>query len=188
MYKDKPIKEYLDALASREPVPGGGSAAALVAATGIALLSKVANFTLGKEKYKDVEAQMKDMLKRADALRETFLELCSEDARAYKNLSRAFKMPKTDERAAKLQDALKEAMSVPLRICQGAHRAIKLCDPLAEKGNRNLLSDVDCGREMLICAYKAALLNVEINLKSIKDAGLVDKTRKTLETMKGDTG
>jgi len=184
MYSDSTIHSYLDALASKEPVPGGGSASALVGATGAALISKVANFTVGKERYKAVEQEMKDILERAETLRGNFLKLCSDDATAYKKLSDVFKLPKGEDRSGKLEGALKEAMEVPFRICKASHEAIKLCAPLAEKGNKNLISDVDCAAQMLKCAYQAALLNVEINLKSIKDEKFVGETRKLLKSMK----
>lgn len=107
MYRDKMINEYLKKLSSGSPVPGGGSAAALVGALGAALLCKVANFTAGKEKYKNVEKEIKDILRRAEKIRKTLLNLCSEDAVAYKKLSDSFKLPKSEERTKKLQVALK---------------------------------------------------------------------------------
>ena len=185
MYSEKKIKDYLKELASREPVPGGGSAAALVGATGVACLTKVVNFTLGNEKYKNVEALMEGYLERLEKFQRVFQKLCSDDALVYGELSEAFKMPKNEERAGKIQKALKEAMDVPLEICKVSHEAMALCAPLGEKGNKNLISDVDCAVQMLKCAYQAALLNVEINLKSIRDEKFVGETKKTLESMKG---
>jgi len=181
MYNENTIRDYLDKLASSEPVPGGGSASALVGAVGAACLTKVVNFTIGKEKYKSVEAEMQNFLKDLEAIRENFMKLCSEDAAAYQKLSSVFKMPKSSERAGKLEEALKEAMRVPLEICKNASRALKLCPAVREKGNKNLISDVDCAVSMLGCAYQSALLNVEINLKSIRDEKFVTETKKTLK-------
>lgn len=188
MYNNKPIDEYLKELASRSPVPGGGSAAALVGATGAALLSKVANFTIGKEKYKAVESEMKDILKRTEEFRESFIQLCSEDAKAYKKLSDAFKLPKTDmeKRQNKIQEALKEAIAVPLEICKRTHSAIKLCLPVAEKGNVNLITDVGIVNIMFSSAFQSALLNIDINLKSIKDNAFILETKKALEPLKAE--
>ena len=168
MYGKKTINEYLKELASRSPVPGGGSAAALVGATGAALLSKVANFTIGKEKYRGVEDQMKDILNCAEALRGEFMKLCWDDAKAYEKLSKVFKMPKSEKRSKKLQGILKKAMQVPFEVCQTVDKAFRLCLPLCRKGNKNLITDVGDAALMLDCAFGSALLNVEINLKNIK--------------------
>ncbi|MBN1354605.1 MAG: cyclodeaminase/cyclohydrolase family protein [Candidatus Omnitrophica bacterium] len=185
-YSEKTINNYLEKLASKEPAPGGGSAAALVGAIGVACLTKVVNFTIGKEKYKDVETEMKNYLKRLEEIESAFQRLCSDDAVVYSKLSEAFKMPKNEECARKIQLALKEAMAVPLEVCKKSHEAIVFCAPVAEKGNKNLISDVGCARCMLKCAYQAALLNVETNLKSIKDEKFVAETKKILESMEGE--
>lgn len=183
MYSEKRVKDYLKELASKSPVPGGGSAAALVGAIGIALLSKVANFTIGKEKYKDVETKMQEILKCSDGLLDCCSKLCSDDAKAYKKLSEVFKLPKGNERQEKLQVALKEAMAVPLDICKSSYEAMKQCVSLAKKGNINLITDVGDATLMLDSAFQSALLNVEINLKSIKDKELVVNTRRIIEPM-----
>ena len=186
MYENKSLNEYLTELASNKPVPGGGSAAALVGAIGIACLTKVVSFTIGKEKYKSVEKEMKDFLNKLEILYGSFMKLCSEDAKAYKKLSDAFKMPKGEERDKKVQETLKEAMDVPLEICKNAYESISLCPAVREKGNKNLTSDVDCAIRMLKCAYQSAVVNVEINLKDVKDKEFVNRTRKTLKIMEGD--
>ena len=187
-YSESSIRDYLNELASKAPVPGGGSAAALVGATGAALLSKVANFTIGKEKYKSVEKEIENILERSEALREEFIKLCSEDAKAYRKLSGAFKLPKTEDRKSKIEDALKEALAVPLEVCKKANETIKLCMPVAQKGNINLITDVGDAALMLDCAFKSALLNVEINLKSIKDKQFILEIKKTLEPIEKQTG
>ncbi|UCD55639.1 MAG: cyclodeaminase/cyclohydrolase family protein [Candidatus Omnitrophota bacterium] len=183
MYKDV-LKKYLDDLASKKPAPGGGSASALVGAAGAALLAKVANFTVGKEKYKGVEKEMAGILERSEALRENFNRLCSEDAMAYKKLSGAFKLSKEDKnRKKKIQEALKEATGVPFEICKAVHESIKMALPVAEKGNVNLITDAGIASLMLKCAFQSGLLNIEINLKSITDNEFIMNLRKVLEPM-----
>lgn len=184
MYTEKPIKEYLNELASRSPVPGGGSASALAGAIGAALISKVANFTIGKEKYKAQEPEMKKILDTAERVRTDLEKLCSEDAVCYGKLSEAYKSPKTDLRTSKIEIALKEAMEVPRKICKNAHEAIKLCVPLVEKGNINLITDVGDAALVLESAFKSALLNVEINIKYMKDKRLASEVFKELDPMK----
>ena len=184
MYGKETINKYLKELASKSPIPGGGSAAALVGAVGAALLSKVANFTIGKEKYRGVEDEMKDVLNCAEALRGEFMKLCSDDAKVYKKLSKVFKMPKGEARAKKLKVALKEVMQVPFEVCQTVSKAFRLCLSLCKKGNKNLITDVGDAALMLDCAFGSALLNVEINLKSIKDGALTHAVRENLMSMR----
>ncbi|MFH1594268.1 MAG: cyclodeaminase/cyclohydrolase family protein [Candidatus Omnitrophota bacterium] len=186
VYKHDRICDYLDKLASKSPTPGGGSAAALIGATGIALLAKVANFTVGKEKYKSSWNEMTDILGLCKRLDAECHRLCSDDAAAYKKLSEVFKMPKGDERSARLQKALKEAMGVPMDICRKTHEAIKLCLPLAERGNANLLTDTGIASLALKCAFLSARLNVDVNLKSLKDGKLVTQMREALDSMEKD--
>jgi formiminotetrahydrofolate cyclodeaminase len=183
MYGDNTINNYLNALASRAPAPGGGSAAALIGAIGIAALSKVVNFTIGKEKYKSAEEEMVNIQNSAKALGSDCNRLCSEDAAAYAKLSRVFKMPKGPMRENRVQAALKEAIEVPLEVCRKCHEAIKLCLPVARKGNANLITDTGIASIMLASAFQSALLNVEINIKGIKDEKFIRETRDTLGPM-----
>ena len=186
MYREG-FKGYLDDLASRKPAPGGGSGAALVGACGAALLSMVANFTIGKEKYKGVEAEIKEALASSEKYRKELAELADKDVEAYQGLSAAYTMPKeSDEEKAKrsgaIQKALIAALKVPLETARACFEAAKLCRTLLDKGNVNLVSDVGVGAEFLASGYKAALLNVEINLSQIKDTRLVEQVREEIET------
>ena len=187
MYKAE-LKKYLDDLAAKLPAPGGGSAAALTAATGVALISMVANFTVGKEKYKSVENEIKGVLSQAESLRQKLMDLVDEDVSAYNKISAAFKLPKESaedkrKRTGAIQQGLKEALVPPLEVCKCCHKASKLCLVLTEKGNLNLISDVGVAIALLESAFQAALLNVEINLKSIKDEKFILEIRQILEPM-----
>lgn len=187
MYRDN-LKKYLDDLAANLPAPGGGSAAALTAATGVALISMVANFTVGKEKYKSVKEEMKRVLTSVEELRDKLTGLVDEDVAAYKKISSAYKLPKEsaeDKRKRKtaIQQGLKGALAPPLKICRLSYEAIKLCPAVAEKGNLNLISDVGVAIELLQAAFQAALLNVGINLKGIEDQRFILEIREILEPM-----
>ena len=196
MYFEGKFKEYLDDLAAKKPAPGGGSAAAAVGAIGVGLLSMVANFTIGKDKYKDVEPEIQELLTSAEDLRAALQKLIDEDITAYQTVSAAYKMPRENqqEKAARshaIQAALKDAMAVPLAICRNLFDAAQLCEPLLQKGNVNLLSDVGVGAEFIASGFASALLNVEINLSAIKDEDLAAKIRtelspkeKQIETIK----
>lgn len=185
MYVEGKFKEYLDDLAAKKPAPGGGSAAAAVGALGVSLLSMVANFTVGKDKYEDVEAEMQELLSSAEKLRAELQKLVDEDVAAYQKVSAAYKMPKdSDEqkaaRSEAIQAALKAAMQVPLATCRSLFEAGKLCEPLLEKGNVNLVSDVGVAAEFIAAGFVSALMNVEINLGGIKDEDFVADIRQEL--------
>lgn len=191
MYK-KQLKKYLDDLAAKLPAPGGGSAAALAAATGISLISMVANFTIGKEKYKAVEEEIKEILSSSEELRQKLISLVGEDVAAYRKLSQAFNLPKKSpedkhKRTQAVQQGLKEALATPLEVCKCCHQAIELCPAIAEKGNLNLISDVGVAAALLTSAFQSALLNVEINLKSIKDEQFILGIREIVEPMEKET-
>jgi len=188
MYVEGKFAEYLNDLASNKPAPGGGSAAAAAGAVGLAALSMVANFTVGKDKYKDVEAEMRSILAALDKHRARLQGLVDEDVAVYKTVSAAYKLPKeTDDekkaRTAAIQQALKTALTVPLAICRCLNEAADLCEPLLEKGNRNLASDVAVGAELMAGAFESAWFNVEINLAGIKDENLVATTRREVSAV-----
>ncbi|MBA3052554.1 cyclodeaminase/cyclohydrolase family protein [bacterium] len=184
-----PVTEYLEEASSGRPVPGGGSVASVAAALGASLMEMVANFTVGKEKYISVEEEVKSILSETSLLRRELVKLAQEDTEAYGSLSSAFKMPRqTDDekklRAKAVQDALKNACAVPLRIAQICVRLLALCPGLARAGNANLITDVGVAVNLIPAAFESALLNVEINLKSIKDADFITETRKKISVWK----
>jgi formiminotetrahydrofolate cyclodeaminase len=187
IYKDA-LKKYLDDLAGRKPAPGGGSAAALSAAMGVSLVSMVANFTIGKDKYQDFEDEAKKILSSSEGLREKLVKLVDEDVKGYEKLSHAYKLPKEscadkEKRTQAIQEGLKQALIAPVEVCKCCHEGIKFCLPLAKKGNLNLITDVGIASMMFQCGFQSALLNVEINLKSIKEERFILEVREILEPM-----
>lgn len=188
MYIDEPLKKYLDEAASGASTPGGGSVAALAGALGAALTSMVCNFTVGKKKYKDVEAEVSQILSEAEELRGKLLELMVADTQVYGKVSAAYGMPKdtAEEKAARteaIQDALKAAMGPPLEAAICCHKIMKLNEPLVEKGNTNLISDVGVAILLAESAMRSAIMNVEINLSFIKDEALCKETREKLRPL-----
>jgi formiminotetrahydrofolate cyclodeaminase len=175
MYRDESLKKFLTDLGARLPAPGGGSAAALVAATGVALLEMVANFTTGKEKFKGIQQEIELALKHLSKTKARLLELVDEDVKAYEKFSQ---IPKSDEKSR--QVALKEAAAVPLEICQKISSVLESAKFLEEKANQNLVSDVACAAYFLESAFASALINIEINLKYIADETFVIKTREAI--------
>ena len=174
MYIDQPLRHFMDKLASRSPEPGGGSVAALTGALGAALVSMVANLTLGKEKYKDVQQQIEALLKESEELRGHMQDLIQKDTEAYGGLSEVYKMPKnTDEekaaRTAKMQDALKKACKVPFEIGLKSLEVAKLAQRAADIGNVGAVSDAGVAVLLAQACAQSAALNVKINVNSIKD-------------------
>lgn len=162
--------------------------AALVGALAAALNSMVANFTVGKEKYRDVEQQVRELLSRSEQLRGELSALMQADTEAYGEVSQAYAMPKgTDQerqaRTAAIQKALKNASSVPMRAAECSMEVIRQAAVLLEKGNVNLLSDVGVAARLGEAALRCAALNVEINLRGIKDEAFNAERRAALEPM-----
>ena len=175
--QEESVTRFLDHLASSAPTPGGGSVAALCGALSAALSSMVANLTLGREKYRDVEPQVRAALERAEQLRQRFLGLIDEDIAAYGALSAAYRLPKStaEEQAARsrqIQAALTGAAEAPLRMVEQARQALELCQTLAGIGNPNIISDVGVAAITAYAALESGELNVLINLKTMKDRDL----------------
>jgi len=188
MYLNRPLRDFLDDTASRSPTPGGGSVSALMGALGAALLCMVANFTLGKKKYKGVEEDVKEILKKTEDLKAKFTLLIQKDVEAYQRLSRAMRMSrdsslKEEDQAKILEKALKEASEVPLGVAQLSFQLIKLGQRLLYKGNPNLITDTGIGVLFGEAALQSAALNVEINLISIKDEEFREDKRRTLSPL-----
>jgi len=158
-YKDHTVKEYLDELSKRAPVPGGGSAAALTAATGAALISMVARYSLNKGKPKSVEKKIRDILKKSEAIRRRLIVLIDLDANAYLGVVKVRKA------SAKVkQKALKRASAVPAEVAKLCYQAVKLTPYLIKNGNPFLLSDIVVSAELLMSAFNGARTNAEVNL------------------------
>ncbi len=185
MLVDLTIRDYLDQLASGAPTPGGGAAAALTGAQGAALVSMVCNLTIGKKKYADVEAEMKDVLQKSESLRAKLTDLIDEDAAAFDKVSEAYGMPKSTEeekaaRRAAIQEALKIAEAVPMRTVEACLDVIRLAIIAAEKGNKNVVSDAAVAGILGHAGLLSAADNVRINLNLIKDEAFVTREREKL--------
>lgn len=187
-FSHKTVAEFLDELASQAPVPGGGSGAALVGALGAALASMVCNLTVGKPRYADVQEDIQALLAQTEALRARLTALIDEDVAVYYRLSSAYKMPKDTEeqkaaRTAAIQDILRDATKVPMQIAEACVEVLRLCKPIAEKGNVGAVSDAGVAALLAEAALRSAALNVLINLAAIKDAEFVARERAALDDL-----
>lgn len=183
-------EEFVDVLASKEPIPGGGGAAALVGAIGMALGNMVGSLTLGKKKYADVQDDIIELKKKADILQSELLRLVARDAEVFEPLSKAYSMPKdTDEQKAEkarvMEAALREACSVPMEIMKKCCESIELHKEFSGKGTAIAISDVGCGVACCKAALQAASLNVFINTKSMMDRAYAEEFNTQTNIMLG---
>jgi formiminotetrahydrofolate cyclodeaminase len=183
-----PVQQFLDELASAAPTPGGGGAAAIMGAMGAALISMVANLTIGKKGYEGVEGEMKAQLADAEALRARLTAMVADDVGAFNQLMGAYRLPKdTDEQKARrsgaIQEGLKQATRVPLVCAKTCAEVIAVAQRSAEHGNLNVISDTGAGVLALQAALRSAALNVYINIPSIKDADFVASVSQELEAL-----
>ncbi len=188
MFKEQQLQTFLDQLASRAATPGGGSAAAVMGAMGAALLSMVANLTIGKKNYEAVDGAMREMLEQSEALRAVMIDMIQADVDVFDQVMAAYGMPRDGAeeqaaRAAAVQAALKEATDVPLECARRCADVIQLCRPMAEQGNSNVLSDVGVAVLAARAALHSAALNVYINIGGIKDEEFASERRRALETL-----
>jgi methenyltetrahydrofolate cyclohydrolase len=172
--RDEKIGDFLDQLADRVPVPGGGTAAALHAAVGAALLGKVARYSTG-EQDDERRATMGRITAEADDLRDIALRLAEADVAAFTGVADAYHLPKSTEedrvaRSEAIAQALIEAAWPAARLIGIAGMVADLAGALAEIGNRNVLSDIGSAAEAARAAAATARISVEINLAGIKDA------------------
>ena len=187
-YPTSPMVEYLDDLASNQPAPGGGSAAALAGALGAALGSMVANFTVGKEKFAAVEEQAKAALAECERLRAALTDLVQADVEAYGRYAAATGLPRSTEeekahRAQVIQQALMAAAAVPMEVCRKCYAVLEVSQQLLKIGNPNLVSDVGCAAELAYAALRAALLNVEVNHAFIRNDAYIAAQKEELAPM-----
>ena len=174
MVEQKTIEGFLEVLSSREPVPGGGGASALAGALGNALGQMVANLTIGKKKYADVEAEIKELLGRMQKLQAAFVTLADRDAQVFAPLAQCYSLPSLteEEKAYKervMEERLLDASFVPLEIMDHAVAMLGILEILGDKGSRLAVSDVGVGVQFIRASLLGAVMNVYINTKSMKN-------------------
>lgn len=173
-------KTFISEVAAGTPTPGGGGASAFCGALGSALLSMVANLTVGKKRYADVEERVQAHLDQLDEVREELFELVERDAAAFEPLAQAFKLPRGTEEEEKhrhevIQEALVDAIAVPFAIMNACDRVIQLSDFLAHYGNRSAISDIATGVSFAKGALKGAALNVYVNAAMLDDRAMATR-------------
>lgn len=186
-----PLADLLEALASEEPTPGGGTASALAGALGSGLAEMVAALTLSKEKYAASHETVRPIAEAAAAARKEFLALAREDSEAYDEVMRARRLPKESEaenaeRRTRLTDANRRATEVPMRTARLAVRLLAALPDLVEKGIPNAVSDAGTAALLLEAAAAGALLNVGINLPAASDDTFVSRMQRETASLQAE--
>jgi formiminotetrahydrofolate cyclodeaminase len=185
---DLNVKEFLLVTAGDDPVPGGGSVSALCGALSAALGQMVAQLTVGKKKYAEQEESMKETAAVFSTYLDEFAKDIDTDSEAYDTVFAAFKLPKeTDEekafRTQKIQEATKVAAEVPLQVAKKAFRVMDFIHIVAKTGNQNAVTDACVAMMCARTAVLGALLNVKINLSSIRDGEFVARMREEVDIL-----
>ena len=178
MLVDLTVKEFLSKVAGSDPVPGGGSIAALNGAVASALAAMVANLTIGKKNYEEHEELMNHIASLALREKDVFIADIDRDSEAYDAVFACFKMPKaTDEekavRSAAIQEATRHAALIPMEVARKALEVMPVIADIARLGNRNAITDACVAMMAARSAVLGALLNVRINLGVLKDKEFV---------------
>lgn len=182
------LMDFVEEVASKKPVPGGGSVAATSGSLSAALLSMVCGLTIGKRKYQEVEEELKEVLKKTERIKGELKELVIKDAESYRGVMDARKLTRHTEieekrRDQAIQEATKLAASVPLKVMEKSLEILNLSRIVAEKGNLNAVSDAGVAGLMAKAAILGAGYNVKINLGSIEDMNFVEQAKKALEAI-----
>lgn len=181
-------ENFTAALASEAPTPGGGGAAAMAGALAAALTSMVANLTLGKKGFEDIEPEIKGLLVSATGLKTELLDLVEQDAAVFGSFMACYKLPKnTDvEKKARLEaihNAAKQAAGVPMNIARASAKVVALADKVAQIGNPNVITDATCSAILGRAALRCAVYNVFINLNLTKDDAFNDALRQEIAAL-----
>ncbi|MCI6888535.1 MAG: cyclodeaminase/cyclohydrolase family protein [Lachnospiraceae bacterium] len=190
MIEKEQVGVWTDRLASKASVPGGGGASALGGALAAALGQMVANLTVGKKRYADVEEEMQQCLFALNVLQMELLALADKDAEVFAPLAEAYGMPSgTEEEKAEKERVMEErllaASQVPMMMMEKAAGVLDFVELLEKKGSKMAVSDAGVAAQFARAAITGAVMNVYINTKSMKNREKADelnaKAQKLLE-------
>lgn len=181
-------EEFIEELAAKKPVPGGGGAAALVGALGVALNSMAANYSKGKKNFSQFDNKYEKILLKAEKLRKELIELVQKDADNFEPLSRAYAMPSSTEEERQIKDeelqrCLKIACSAPIEILNLVYEGILLHEEIVDISSKTIISDVGVGIQFLKAALNSSYLNILININSMTDTDYVDNIKAKAESL-----
>jgi formiminotetrahydrofolate cyclodeaminase len=186
-FPDLSLRDFTDLLASDAPVPGGGSASAVVASLGASLLAMVARLSQGRERYAPFASTIERALTAADSARTKLLSLADDDAAAYRGLVEARRAARAEGgssdsmAAAAVREAAREAARVPMAIVRECYAVMDHVDRMAGRSNLGAASDLDVAARLLEAAARGAGANVIVNLPAMGDERLADSMLGELE-------
>ena len=181
------MKQFLENLSSKEPVPGGGGASALIGAISCALCSMVANLTTGKKKYAQYQNRIDELLPILEQLRTDLLLDIQKDADAFYPLSQAYSLDKnTPDYDKIMEEALLTASNAPMKIVEDVNRLIPILEELEQIGSRLAVSDVAVAAAACSAALKGAVMNIYINTKSMKNRETAEAMNKRAKELSKD--
>lgn len=188
MLADKPLRDLVAAFASNDPTPGGGSASSLASAVGAALLMMVATLPKSRSNAEEDRIALQGAVAALAPLREQLVDSIDADASAYDRVVAAYRLPKAsaDEQQARkysIQQALKGATDVPLRVMRLSVEALTHAAVVAGHGHRAASSDIGVAAILLRAGATGARLNVEVNLGSIEDTAYGDAVRSEVASL-----
>jgi formiminotetrahydrofolate cyclodeaminase len=188
MVTQSSVEKFLDDLASGQPTPGGGSAAAISGAMGAALVSMVCNVTIGKKGYEGVEAEMKAVRDESERVRHRLTAMVAEDILAFDSIMAAYRLPKVSDadkasRALAIQAGLRRATETPLDCARVCAEVIKLARRASEHGYQNVISDGGVGVLAGFTGLRSAALNVYINAPALKDRAFAEQAVAEVEKL-----
>lgn len=172
MYFSGSLKNFIDDLSSEKASPGGGSVAALTGTQAVSLVMMVANLTLGKKKYEDVQDQVKNVLESAEKIKKSIEGKIDEDVEIFSEIMNCYSLPK-EQREAPLQAALEKSARFSFSMMEESLKIIELAKIIGEIGNKNLISDAAIAVLLGYSNIELSAVNVRINLGPIKNPGLV---------------
>ena len=181
------MQEFLDTLSSKEPVPGGGGASALIGAVSSALCSMVANLTTGKKKYAQYQDRIDALLPFFSDKQKQLVEDIKKDADAFYPLSQAYSLPKdTPDYDNIMEKALLDAANAPMDILEDISELVPVLEELMLIGSRLAISDVAVAAGACECALKGAVMNIYINTKSMKNREKAEEMNKRAAVLVAD--
>jgi formiminotetrahydrofolate cyclodeaminase len=182
------IGSFAELVAAGTPTPGGGSVAAYCGVLAASLGQMMCNITIGKPKYAAAESRLSEITDQLERLSGRLRELIADDAASFDAVLAAYRLPKeTDDekakRAEQVQIAMQRAVDVPFETARRSFDVLKLLSELAEIGTPSALSDVAVGAQLAKVAIRGASYNVNVNLNSLSDPELAEKTRLEMDSI-----
>ena len=165
---------FTNRLAAREPVPGGGGAAALIGALAAALCSMAGNYSTDKKSAEGHEQELRDAIDKAEELRMRLLSLVDADAEAFAPLAAAWKLPKDEVGRAALQQATLDACVAPMDMLQSCAALVPALETIRKYGAKSLQSDVGCAASALAAALECAGMNLLVNTRLLDDGMVME--------------